>query len=126
MRCERAGSSRTWFDVPLRLHFNDILWAVSAHFAIESFTKPAMQRRRWAQRGRKMLALPCILDYVEQLLRGLAQLQKFHPDPRANWTEYDLDKKKNWFKQVHAMLYLALAVATAIRSKYRHPLDIRA
>jgi hypothetical protein len=42
----------------------------------------------WVAIGHDLLDLTCVLDYLETMLRGYAQLQLFTPNERLDWFEY--------------------------------------
>jgi len=46
--------------------------------------------QNWIKHARASMALPCVLDYVEQLLAAYAKLQTFAPQPRPSWARYDM------------------------------------
>ena len=43
----------------------------------------------WIERASDFFALPCVLDYVWELLSEYARLQRFKPRPRPTWEVYD-------------------------------------
>ena len=43
----------------------------------------------WVDRASDFFALPCVLDYVWELLNEYARLQRFKPQPRPTWERYD-------------------------------------
>lgn len=51
----------------------------------------------WVTRGQEMMTLTSTLDYVELLLRELAKLQKFVPQPHPEWKEYTLSSGRLFF-----------------------------
>eukprot|EP00039_Didymoeca_costata_P011099 m.152927 g.152927 ORF g.152927 m.152927 type:complete len:538 (+) comp15060_c0_seq1:197-1810(+) len=58
---------------------------------------------RWGSKGRAMLDLPCTLDYVEQLLRTMASLQRFTPEYHPDWSLYTTTRDRLWFGEVKKM-----------------------
>lgn len=53
-------------------------------------TKAEDMANQWIERASDFFALPCVLDYVWELLNGYARLQRFKPQPRPTWEKYDL------------------------------------
>lgn len=47
---------------------------------------------RWRQKGRAILALPCVLNYAEELMREYATRQDFVPQPHPDWVLYEIDQ----------------------------------
>lgn len=47
--------------------------------------------------GPKLMRLECILDYIEQLLRAYAKLQRFAPPNRSSWNMHTLKSGAQYF-----------------------------
>lgn len=52
---------------------------------------------RWRTRGQQVLSLPCVLDYVEALLREYAARQDFAPVPQPTWPLFHLNATPTHF-----------------------------
>lgn len=51
----------------------------------------------WLKSAKPLMRLECILDYIEQLLRAYAKLQKFDPPDRSDWGLHTLDSNAQYF-----------------------------
>lgn len=51
----------------------------------------------WVRRGREVLRLPCVLQYVEDVLREYAARQAFDPVPRPSWPLHRLNVTQRHF-----------------------------
>ena len=68
--------------------FSDLVERSLAMLAPSAAAGTRAMAERWGRRGREMLRLSCILDYVELLLRRYAALQRFVPAARPEWAPY--------------------------------------
>ena len=51
----------------------------------------------WLTNAKPLMRLECILDYIEQLLRAYAKLQKFTPPDRSDWGLHTLESGSKYF-----------------------------
>eukprot|EP01147_Barroeca_monosierra_P005763 gene5763-9016_t len=68
--------------------FSDVKQAMEALIKV-----PETSRRmagRWGHKGRQITSLPCTIQFVEDLLRKYADLQRFVPPQRPDWALYKL------------------------------------
>lgn len=52
---------------------------------------------RWVAKGRDLLRMECLLEYIAELLRAYAKLQHFTPQPRPTWGEHRLNSTLHYF-----------------------------
>ncbi len=73
-----------WVDfVPVAMNFSDLAQRAEAQLKdVEGSRRMASQ---WFAKGKEALSLGCVLDYLELLLRRLAQLLKFKPHYHDDW-----------------------------------------
>eukprot|EP00049_Salpingoeca_infusionum_P020186 m.363641 g.363641 ORF g.363641 m.363641 type:complete len:482 (+) comp23347_c0_seq1:81-1526(+) len=74
--------------VPLKEDLSDLDQALDDLIASG---KGQAMAKAWRTKGLTVLGLPCVLDYVEHLLRKYASLQQFTPVLRSSWPVYHLN-----------------------------------
>jgi hypothetical protein len=65
--------------------------------AVADPTASAAMAARWLARGRHILSMECILEYIGELLRAYAKLQRFSPLPRPTWGQHYLNSSTHYF-----------------------------
>lgn len=65
--------------------------------AVEDPEGSAEMASRWLTHGQDILSLECILEYIGDLLRAYARLQKFTPVPRPTWGRHYLNSTAKYF-----------------------------
>jgi hypothetical protein len=81
--------------VPVREDLEDLDEKIAAAVADEAGSEA--MARRWREKGRKALSLPCVLDYIEALLREYVTRMDFVPAARPEWPEYRLNATPSHF-----------------------------
>ena len=53
-------------------------------------------------KGPKVLSMECLLEYVDAIIRGYAELQLFEPQPRSDWTPHEMNSTAHYFLDAKA------------------------
>lgn len=81
--------------VPVREDLADLDEKIAAAVADEAGSEA--MAARWLAKGRDALSLPCVLDYVEALLRAYVPKMDFQPPERPTWPEFFLNATPSHF-----------------------------
>lgn len=53
-------------------------------------------------KGPKVLSMECLLEYIDAIIRGYADLQLFEPHPRRDWTPHEMNSTAHYFLDAKA------------------------
>ena len=102
---EKSDCSEFFYDkfepgvhyIPVQEDLSDLPKQLSA--TISNQAQAREMAAQWVSVGQSLLSLECILDYIDNLLRGYAKLQRFVPRLHESWPLHHLNSTAHYFLQ---------------------------